>query len=358
MSVRIVITTLIVLLTVAKAPCYSLQNKITDPSAIKDRIDQIMDDALHEQNLPGIGVAINIDGEHFYNNGYGYANVFKHMPVTPHTRFGLGSCSKAFTAFAVMMLVEEGKINLKASIRKYLSGPPPSWEPVTIEMLLSHTSGIPKFEGPHVPWTKTWNEVAKRPFAFAPGSNTQYSNFGFSVLSRLVEVVSKMDYADFMEKRIFKPLMMRSTGIPEDEYPRDLATGYKTTPKGIELNTRHKPWTQMWGSGGIVSTLSDFAKWDRAMTQGALLNAKTYKRMWTPVLLNNGDRSGWCLGWQISKPNKPLAYSKDGGITGYRSYIVRYIDEGISVILLSNTTPVKIAKLAKAIKEAIVSGTN
>lgn len=329
--------------------CYGHPNE----KELRVKIDEIMEDALREQNLPGIGVAINMKGSHFYMKGYGYANIFKRTPITSQTLFGIGSCSKAMTAFAIMMLVEEGKINLKDSIRKYLIGPPPFWEKVTIEMLLSHTSGIPQHQGPHIPWAKVWSELANKPLKFAPGSDTEYNNFGYSVLCRLIEIVSKTDFSTFMRKRIFKPLMMAATSIPNEDYPKGLATGYRTTAKGIALNIKHKPWAQMWGSGGIVSNLSDFAKWDIAMTKGALLKPQTYDRMWAPVLLNDGERSGWCLGWNRSGIHKPLTVSKHGGITGYRAYIERHIEQGFSIILLSNTTPAKLALIAKKISQAI-----
>lgn len=109
----------------------------------------------------------------------------------------------------------------------------------------------------------------------------------------------------------------------------------------------------MWGSGGIVCDIDDYAKWDMAMTAKKILRPDIYDLMWTPVMLNDGKPSGWCLGWQVSNNRGSRTVSKDGGITGYRSQILRKLDEGISIIYLTNTSPVKFGKLTQPILKAI-----
>lgn len=318
-----------------------------NPSELKQQIDQVVQTQMQQQHIPGLALAVLVDGEAFYIRGYGKSNLENGAPVTVETLFGMGSCSKALTAFAVMMLVDEGKVNVNDSIKRYIQEVPESWQHVTIRQLLSHTSGIPQHQGPHLPWEKTWRQVAARPFQFMPGTQTKYNNFGYIVLSRLVEVVSRQKYGHFMEERIFKPLGMVHTSLPAQLYPPGLAIGYKTQNNQIKLTQHQNPWRQMWGSGGIVTNILNFARWDQALTRQELLSSQAYRLMWTPVLLNNGKPSGWCLGWQVSHHQGITKYSKDGGITGYRSQIIRQVTDRISLIFLANTLPVHFGKMTK-----------
>jgi CubicO group peptidase (beta-lactamase class C family) len=314
---------------------------------VKQRIDQIVETQMKQQRIPGLALAIVVDGKPFYLRGYGQANLQTREPVTVDTLFGIGSCSKAFTAFGVMLLVDEGKINVYDSIRRYLPETPPAWEEVTVRQLMSHTSGIPQHQGPHLPWEKTWRELAHRPFEFTPGSQTKYNNFGYQVLSRLIEVVSGQPYGHFMHARVFMPLGMHHTSLPAELHPRGLAFGYRVEQKGMQLIRHQKPWRQMWGSGGIVTTISDFAHWDQALATEKLLSPQAYRLMWTPVLLNNGKPSGWNLGWQIREADGKWKISKDGAITGYRSVIVRQVTDHIDIILLANTKTARLPRIAR-----------
>lgn len=312
-----------------------------DERAVKNKIDSIIEEQMLMQQIPGLAIAVIVDNQPFYIRGYGRSNIDRKQRVTTDTLFGIGSCSKAFTALAVMLLVQEGKIDLKASIRDYIPETPEAWQEVTVTRLLSHTSGIPQRFGPHLPWGKVWQEVARMPMRFPPGTRTEYSNFGFIVLCRLIEIVTNQDYEAFVRARILQPIGMSSTSIPFVPRPPNLATGYALEDLKLTPTMRLLPWQQMWGSGGFVSDITDMAKWDMAMTSGAILKPETYQLMWKPVMLNSGNPSGWCLGWQVSMPNKPLAVSKDGAITGFRSFIVRRLEQGVSIIVLANSKSVK-----------------
>lgn len=327
---------------------FFLQAQLDNPE-LKQQIDQIVQTQMQQQHIPGLALAVLVDGEPFYIHGYGKANIENGAPVTVETLFGIGSCSKALTAFAVMLLVDAGKINVNDSIKHYIRDAPESWRPVTIRQLLSHTSGIPQHQGPHLPWSKIWRQLAARPLQFMPGSQTKYNNFGYKVLSHLIEVVSGQKYGHFMKERIFKPLGMVHTSLPAQLYPPGLAVGYKTQNNQMRLAHHQHPWRQMWGSGGIVTNILNFARWDQALTRQELLSPQAYQLMWTPVLLNNGQPSGWCLGWQVRHQKGITKYSKDGGIIGYRSQIIRQVTDRISLIFLTNTSPVLFGRLAKPI---------
>lgn len=330
------------------------------PEVTKQKIDHIVTVFMQNNNVPGLALAVLKDGKPFLIRGYGYANLATNTLVDTKTRFGIGSVSKVITAFALMTLVQEGKINLNDSILDYVPKAPQQWRNVTIIQLLSHSSGIPQHYGPHLPWIKVWNELAKKNMQFQPGTAIAYNNFGFAVLGRAIENVSHQSLIDYLSQTIFIPLGMNHTGLPNSLFPPNLATGYQTKEGNIIPNPNQKPWQQMGGSGGIVSNISDMAKWDIAMSAGEILTSTAYRQMWTPVLLKNGKPAGnqnwaWSLGWQVSSINgKHLAF-KNGAIRGYSSWIERHLDDHVSIIILTNTNHVPLQRLAKRIFNQVMS---
>lgn len=322
-------------------------------TAVGTQIDTLVKNAMLKDNIPGLALAIIKKGQPLLIKGYGEANL-PATDVDSNTLFAIGSVSKVYTAFAVMTLVQQGKINLDDSVLKYIPSAPAQWKTVTIRQLLSHTSGIPQHQGPHLPWQKTWQQLAQEPMQFTPGTSFKYNNFGFIVLGRVVEVASGEKLSNYLQETVFSPLAMSSTGFPKNLTPTGMAMGYHFINGQYIALPNKKPWIQMWGSGGIVSTINDMAKWDMAMTAGDILNPQTYAMMWSPVFLANGNPSGrnglsWALGWQVSYINNKLVAQKDGAIRGYSSFIIRHIDDQISIILLTNTNHTHLQKLARKI---------
>jgi CubicO group peptidase (beta-lactamase class C family) len=321
---------------------------------VKQAMDQLVLQQMKAQQIPGLALAILIDGEPFYLQRYGFAQLEPKKAFNLETLFGIASCSKVMTAFGVMLLVDEGRIHIEDSIKKYLPEVPESWRAVTVQQLLSHTSGIPQNQGNYLPWIKTWNQMAKQPFEFIPGTKTKYNNFGFIVLCRLIEVVSHQPYERFMRQRIFNPLGMHQTQIPSQLMPPEIAMGYTITHQEVKPSANQRHWIEMWGSGGIVSTIIDLAKWDQALTHQKILSPQAYTLMWTPVNLLNGKPSGWCLGWGISEKKGQWTATKDGAITGYRSLIVRHLTDQITCIVLANVTPAQLGKIAQPIYQLLL----
>ncbi|AWN74909.1 serine hydrolase domain-containing protein [Legionella anisa] len=327
---------------------------------IKQKIDNTVTVFMQKNNVPGLALAVLKDGQPLLIKGYGYANIETKTPVDAQTLFGIGSVSKVITAFALMTLVQEGKINLNNSVLDYVPKAPEQWQNVTIQQLLSHSSGIPQHHGPHLPWIKVWNNLAKKPMQFPPGSATTYNNFAYGVLGRVIENASHQTLGDYLSNTIFNPLGMNHTGFPNSLFPPNLATGYQSKEGKVTPNPNQNPWRQMWGSGGIVSNISDMAKWDNAMSAEKILTPATYRQMWAPVFLKNGTLAGhknwaWSLGWQISSINgKRLAF-KNGAIKGYSSWIERHLDDHVSIIILTNTNHVPLKRLAKRIFNQVMN---
>ncbi|HHF7367417.1 TPA: serine hydrolase domain-containing protein [Legionella bozemanae] len=339
---------------------FSLRCVNANSEVIKQRIDNTVAVFMQKNNIPGLALAVLKDGGPLLIKGYGYANIETKDPVDAQTLFGIGSVSKVITAFALMTLVQEGKVNLNNSVLNYVPKAPEQWQNVTIQQLLSHSSGIPQYHGPHLPWIKVWSNLAKRPMQFPPGSAITYNNFAYAVLGRVIENVSHQTLGDYLSHTIFDPLEMNHTGFPNSLFPPNLATGYQLKEGKITPNPNQNPWRQMWGSGGIVSNISDMAKWDDAMSAGKILTPATYRQMWTPVFLKNGALAGqknwaWSLGWQVSSINgKRLAF-KNGAIRGYSSWMERHIDDHVSVIILTNTNHVPLKRLAKRIFNQVIN---
>lgn len=327
---------------------------------LEQKVDKVINRNMQEYGIPGLAIAILQDGKPILLKGYGYADTKLKRPVDKKTLFAIGSVSKVITAFALMKLVQEGKINLDDSVLKYIPSAPKQWQDVTIRQLLSHSSRIPQYQGPHLPWNKLWKSMANKPMQFNPGTSIQYNNFGYIVLGRVIENVSQQSFIEFLNQTIFQPLKMYNTGFPDTLIPQGLAVGYRANPKAVPaVNQNQKPWTQMWSSGGIVSNINDLAKWDAAMSAGQILTPSSYRQLWSPVFLKNGQAAGhdhwsWSLGWQVSFTTDELIAEKNGAIRGYSSWIVRHIDDHLSIIILTNTNKVPLKRIAKQVFKKVI----
>ncbi|WP_392536625.1 serine hydrolase domain-containing protein [Legionella sp. 227] len=331
------------------------------PEAVKQKINHAVTVFMQHNHVPGLALAVLKDGKPFLIKGYGYANIETKDPVNTKTLFGIGSVSKVITAFAVMTLVQEGKVNLNHSVLDYVPKAPQKWRNVTIRQLLSHSSGIPQHRGPHLPWIKVWNNLAKKPMQFQPGSAITYNNFAFAVLGRVIENVSHQTLINYLSNTLFNPLGMNDTGLPNSLFPPNLATGYQSGAGKMIPSPNQKPWQQMGGSGGIVSNISDMAKWDNAMSAGKILTPAAYRQMWTPIFLNDGQPAGyknwaWSLGWQIATIDGKRIAFKNGAIRGYSSWMERHLDDKVSIIILTNTNHVPLRRLAKRIFIQVMHG--
>lgn len=322
-----------------------------EKAPINEAVDQIILNEMKKQNIPGFAAAIMVKGNVLHAKGYGYSDLQAKIKVTPQTLFGIGSVSKTMTAFLVMLLNQNRQIDIDDSIREYLPSAPIDFDEVTIKELLSHTSGIPQYQGPHLPWLKTWEKISKKSFQFEPGTEVKYNNFGYIVLTKLIENVTGKPYSEFLKEKVLNPLNMHATKIPDDLFPQGIASRYHIVEGQISLAKNLKPWKQMSGSGGIVSNLEDLIKWDKAMTAKKILSTESYKEMWSPQVLKNGQSSGWGLGWHLFLDKGKLIAKKDGGIAGFRSLMVRHIDDEISLIFLANANPVRFSPFVNPIME-------
>jgi CubicO group peptidase (beta-lactamase class C family) len=294
---------------------------------------------------PGATIIVTYGGRTMFRQAYGLADVAAKTPMTPETVLRIASVTKQFTAVAVLMLEEEGRLALTDDVTKHLPGYPASGRKVTIEHLLTHTSGIPNYTAlPDARAVRlrdmTVQQMIDRfkdlPLEFEPGSRFAYSNSGYFLLGAIIEKVSGQPFATFLERRIFLPLGMQDTAYEGHERrPAPHATGYSGGPGGFVAAERNS-MTQPYAAGGLVSTVDDLARWDAAIADGKLLKAATWQRAFTPYALTTGKSAGYGYGWGINELLGQPAVSHSGGIDGFSSHAMFLPRQRLFVAVLQN----------------------
>lgn len=310
-----------------------------------DRIDRYVEAQLKKQNIPGLSLAVVRDGEVTKAKGYGLVDVELDVPASTKSVFQWASISKQFTATAIMMLAQEGRLSLDDPIPVHYTNSPPAWNSVTIRHLLTHTSGIkgytelPSFfatiRKDYAP-DEIIGLVKELPLDFAPGEKWAYSNTGYYLLGLVVEKVSGQSYGDFVAARIFKPAGMDTARLNHQfELITHRATGYAFRSNRWSRSEFVSP-TQPFSAGALVGTALDLAKWDRALYTERLLPAPVLQEMWTPVKLNNGETFPYGYGWQAGDVRGHRYVGHGGGIHGFTSFILRLVQDKLTVIVLAN----------------------
>ena len=325
------------------------------PAAIADYVNGEM----QRQHIPGLSLLIARNGKTVLAQGFGLANVELQVPVKPETVFQSGSVGKQFTATAVMMLVEEGKVGLDDPISKYFHDASASWHEVTVRELLSHTAGFgdypEKFD-----FRKDWTEdeelkLAERiPLAFSPGTKWKYSNLGYLTLGVLIHRVTGEFYGDFLRQRIFQPLGMSTTRIiSEADIVPNRAAGYRLAKGELKNQEWVSPALNTTADGSLYFTTLDLAKWDAALDTEKLLKRSSLDLMWTPVKLKTGapNKAGYGFGWFIENRNGHRCVHHDGAWQGFETAIDRYVDDQLTVIALTNLAGAKPGEITRHVAE-------
>jgi D-alanyl-D-alanine carboxypeptidase len=315
------------------------------PEDLKARIDAAVNQILSSTKVPSASIAIVKDGHIAYLQAYGQARLSPAMEATPQMQYSIGSISKQFTAAAVLLLAQEGKLTLDDPVAKYLPELTRARE-VTIRMLLSHTSGYQDYwpedyvmTSMMVPTTAqhildVWG---KRLLDFDPGTRWQYSNTNYVIAGRIVEQVSGVSLIDLLEKRIFLPLGM------ENVYDADASRLPATDPTGYERHALGPPrpspqegagW--MFAAGELAMPAHDLALWDISLIDRALLSPASYAQMFTPVLLKSGDSTGYGLGVFLKKRDGHAMIEHSGEVSGFVSENVVFPGDRAAIVVLTN----------------------
>ncbi len=294
---------------------------------------------------PGAAVMVIKDGGIVYSGGFGYANIEENMPIDANSTFRLGSVAKQFTAMAIMVLADEGKLDYDDPLIRYIPelGKYPA---VTIRHLLTHMSGVPDYYD-------TFDTSAGMPTnadmpavlaamdgpVSAPGEMYAYSNPAYEMLPLVVEKVSGQSFSEFMKRSVFGPAGMDDSLIYDHTEPEiaNRVYGYEPTADGFRLNDYHA-LNYLDGSGGMYATLEDFLAWDTALYGDDLVSDATLKKGFTRHTLNNGDEIDYGFGWRLDQHCGHRRIAHNGSWVGFRTGIARFPDEKLTIVVLTNRT--------------------
>ena len=295
--------------------------------------------------------------------GFGLANVELQVPVKPETVFQSGSVGKQFTATAVMMLVEEGKVGLDDPLTKHFPNAPKSWNEVTIRRLLSHTAGFTDYPD-KFDFRKDWTEdellkmVEGIPLAYPPGTKWEYSNLGYLTLGLLIHRVMGKFYGDFLQQRIFKPLEMKTARIiSEADIIPNRAAGYRLEKGELKNQEWVAPMVNTTADGSLYFSVLDLAKWDAALYTERLLKRSSLDQIWTPAKLKSGEanKQGYGFGWFVGSRRGHRVVYHDGAWQGFKSAIARYVDDRLTVVVLANLAEAKPEEIAEHVADLYLS---
>ena len=314
-------------------------------------------------DAPGATVIVVKDGKPVLRRAYGMADTAKGVKMTPDMALRLGSLTKQFTSTAILMLAEEGKLSVDDDITRHLPDYPTRGKKITIEHLLTHTSGIRSYTSKpdyvanmarDLTVAQMIDSFKNDPLEFEPGSQYRYNNSGYFLLGAIIEKIAGQSYASFLEGSIFRPLGMHDTyyeGVARGKAP--VAAGHTRSATGFGA-ARPLSMTQPYAAGSLVSTVDDLANWDAAIASGKLLKPASWQRAFTPYRLSDGKPTGYGYGWGISRVQGEAAIGHSGGINGFSTHALRLPEQKLYVAVLTNSdagpaNPGVVARKAAAI---------
>lgn len=295
---------------------------------------------------PGMTAILSEQGKVVYSGARGLANVEHQVPLKPDTVMRIGSISKQFTAAAIMMLVEQNKLALNDDIHKYVASFPTEGHTVTIEHLLTHTSGIANYTNDLtimyrdalIPATldQVLARAAKHPMIFAPGEKMAYSNTGYVLLGKIIEVASGQSYKQFIEQQIFAKLGMKNSYYGGPQIIANRASGYQG--EGANLaNASHIDMTWPHAAGSLLSTTGDLSIWFNALATGKLISNASFAKMTSPFKLNDGSLSYYGYGLSMQSLGGYKTINHNGGINGFSTDAVYVPEKQLYIAVLANS---------------------
>lgn len=333
------------------------------PPNLVEKIDHVVNEALAKSGVPSASIAVVRNGELVYVHAYGEARLDPKTPAAPTMRYDVGSISKQFTAAAILMLQQQGKLSLDDKVVKFFPDLTDA-DRITLRQLLSHTSGYPDYwpqdylmpdrKLPTTP-TQIMDHWAEEPLNFAPGTQWQYSNTNYVIAGAVVEKITGQTPFAFLEKNVFAPL-----GIT-DAYDANLhvlpagdAGGYHRYALGPLRPSKEAGANWMFGAGELAMTASDLAKWDIAMIDQSLLQPASWKAMETDTLLSDGLASSYGLGVFVGRLDGHRMISHDGEALGFTAANYVFPDDRAAVVVLTNQDAITASNvMGQAIAEAL-----
>lgn len=332
-------------------------------------LEQYVTAEMEQHAIPGLGVTIVRDGRMLHVGGYGLANVEHDVRATPDTIFHSGSTGKMFTAAAVLMLVQDGRIELDHVLRRYIPEGPESWNEITIHQLLSMMSGLGNFNESFAPTSIVDNAVplnqwqdhseeqlialaALSPRLFVPGESYAYSNIGYVLAGFIVARICGKPYYEFLRERLFQPIGMTTAREASwfDIVP-NRAAGYNIRNTCLVNRQWTAPTLLRTGDGGLYFTPRDIAQWFIELDNPSLFSSDSIKGMFEPALMNDGRAAfnGYALGWQNSEVRGHRKIRHGGTWDGFRAEFIRFPSQRLSIAVLANLEQAQVARIAQDI---------
>ena len=328
----------------------------TRSTELADRIDDFVRAEMTRQRVPGVAAAVVHKRKIVAARGYGFANVEHMVPVTDATIFQSGSLGKMFTAMAVMLQVEDGKLRLDDPLTKFFPDAPAGWRTITVRHLLTHTSGIPDYTTDAFDYRKdyTEDELARLAFAqpleFPAGSRWNYSNTGYALLGFIVRKASGSFYGDVLAERVFKPLGMTTTRvITERDIVPNRAAGYVLSNGELKNQEWVAPQLNTTADGSLYFSLRDLLAWDLGVKRRAILKPESWAMILEPVRLTSGKPYPYGFGWSIDERNGQPLQQHGGSWQGFKTQYSRFLGEDLSIIVLANAAQADPGRIADGI---------
>jgi CubicO group peptidase (beta-lactamase class C family) len=308
--------------------------------AVPDTVDRFIKGELERRRIPGMSVAVLRGDSVLLARGYGFANLEHHVPATDSTLYAVGSLSKQFTAAAIVLLSQQGRLGLGDPITRHLPEGSAVWSGVTIRHLLTHTSGVP--QDTTLDWRRNYSESelvrsAAQPLEFEPGALESYSSTGYALLGVIIHRVTGMPWGDFVREQIFHPLGMRTARVNSDtDIVPNRAGGYDFVNDTLKNSEWVSPSINATADCCLSFTVLDLARWAIGLNHGKVLGRAGLEMSWTPVKLNNGGTYPYGLGWNIFEQRGYRRIGHSGAWRGCNATLQRYPEFDLTVIVLLN----------------------
>jgi CubicO group peptidase (beta-lactamase class C family) len=334
-----------------------------DPT-VERKVDAIAAEFLARPGGVGLSIGVARKGQLLLAKGYGLADAEFDVPANGETLFRIGSVTKQFTAAAILLLVEEGKLSLDDTLANLLPEFPTSGHTVTLRQLLNHTSGIPSYTEITDTWVAKWPLelsdaellalVEGKPLDFEPGQDWKYSNTGYYLLGMILAKSGDTTYGEHVEHALFEPLHLERTRYDSNQdLIKNRAQGY-TLEEGQLVNDTYLGMSQPGGAGGLLSTGGELVRWQMALTSGKVVRPESFVLMSTATVLPSGKDTGYGFGLVIDEFEGRRRIEHEGGIFGFNSTLLWLPEEDFHVAVISNGEPLPSDKVADAIAYAVL----
>lgn len=325
------------------------------------RVDSMF--AGYNAQSPGCALGVAQNGRTLLSRAYGMADLEHDVPNTPETVFEAGSVSKQFTAAAIVLLARQGKLSLDDDVRRWIPEVPDYGTPITLRHLLNHTSGLRDWgnvvqlagwpRGTRIHTHAHVLDVVRRQKSlnFTPGEEFLYSNTGYNLLAMVVERASGASFAEFTRRELFAPLGMTRTQW-RDDFTRVVKGRAQAYTRSDSAWHQQMPFEDVVGNGGLLTTVGDLLRWNQALADGTLPGLDALE---TQGVLTSGRKIEYALGLYIQRYRGTREVAHGGATAGYRAYLARYPDHGLSVALLCNAANANPAGAFRAV-DAVLGG--